>query len=242
MSLRPGLAALLVVLASRGCTVYEYEHEFWLRVDGSGSVSVTGRPALWTAFKGLGKAEDPDGTATRDAARALFEGSGLRVRRVTLTRRGGRPYLFVSADFSDVNRLAGTPAFRDLQISLGREGEKLKLWGEWRRPAAAPDIGSRDRDGLMAVRFHLPSKVYDHRNAADGVERGNIVGWRQDVAAALGGGVLPFGATLDSRSILGSTVTLFAWAIAGGLGLLAGALYLVFRKGRSASAGPRAMS
>jgi hypothetical protein len=36
---------------------------------------------------------------------------------------------------------------------------------------------------------------------------------------------------MDERSILGSTVTLFAWAIAGALALLGGALYLAFRKG-----------
>jgi hypothetical protein len=234
MSLRLGAAALLLAFSARGCLVYEYEHEFWLRVDGSGSVNVTGRPALWTAFKGLGKPDDPDATATQEAARALFERSGLRVRRVTLTRRDGRPYLFVSADFRDVNGLQGSPAFPDLKLELRREGDRLKLWGEWRRPGSAPDIGDRDRDGLMAVRFHLPAKIYDHRNAADGVERGNIVGWRQTTAEALDGGVLPLGATMDSRSILGSTVALFAWSIAGALALLCGALYLVFRKGRSA--------
>jgi len=237
MSLRLGLAALVAALLSRGCLVYEYEHEFWLRVDGSGTVYVTGRPALWAAFKGLPAADDDD--ATREAARALFERSGLRVRRVTLTHRGGRPYLFVSADFGDVNRLEGSPAFPDLQLKLSREGDRLKLWGDWRRPAAASrDAGASDRDGLMAVRFHLPSRIYDHRNAPDGVERGNIVGWRQDVAAALDGGTLSFGATMDDRSILGSTVTLFAWAIAGALGVLGGALYLAFRKGMKVGGGP----
>jgi len=231
--MRPGPAALLLLaLASRGCLVYEYEHELWLRVDGSGSVFVTGRPELWTAFKGLPTPQDADGSATREAARRLFERSGLRVRRVTITRRGGRPYLFVAADFSDVNRLSGSPAFPDLEVRLARKGDRLELAGEWRRPPAAPAAREGERDGLMAVRFHLPSKIYDHKNAADGVERGNIVGWRQDVAAALGGSALAFGATMDERSILGSTVTLFAWAIAGALALLGGALYLTFRKGK----------
>jgi len=246
MSLRRGAAALLLAFASRGCVVYEYEHELWLRADGSGSVSVTGRPALWTAFKGLGtpddkslgKPDDPAGGATPEAARALFERSGLRVRRADVTRRDGRPYLFVSADFADVNRLAGSPAFPDLELSFGREGDRLKLWGAWKRPATAPDIGARDREGLMAVRFHLPSKIYDHRNAAEAVERGNILSWRQDVDAALAGHALLFGATMDSRSILGSTVKLFAWAIAGALGLLAGAILLAVRKGKR-SAPPR---
>jgi hypothetical protein len=82
------------------------------------------------------------------------------------------------------------------------------------------------------VRFHLPSKVYEHKNAVDGVERGNIVGWRQDVAQGLAGRRLEVGALMDPRSILVSTVGLFAIAIVGGLSVLALGLYLAFRKGQ----------
>jgi hypothetical protein len=84
----------------------------------------------------------------------------------------------------------------------------------------------------MAVRFHLPSKVYGHRRAADGVERGNILGWRQDVAAALDGGRLEFGADMDERSILSSTVMLFAGAVVLAVVLLAAALWAAVRQGR----------
>ena len=225
-------AALLLAAALRGCLTYEYEHEFWLRVDGSGTVNVTGRPALWTAFKGLGRPEDPEGTATMESARALFERSGLRVKRVTLTRRRGQSYLFVSADFADVGRLSYTPAFPDLRLSLWREGGRLQLEGSWQRPLDTPEIGGRDRDGLMAVRFHLPSKVYSHRNAAEGVERGNILAWRQDTAAALDGGRLDLGAEMDERSILVSTVLLFAGAVVLAVLLLALGLWAIVRRGR----------
>jgi len=231
----PRLALGLLLLAGlRGCVVYEYEHELWLRVDGSGSINVTGRPALWAAFKGLGRPEDPEATVTREAARELFERSGLRVRRVTLTRRDGRPYLFVSAEFDDVNRLAGTPAFPDLKLTLRPAGERLMVEGRWAATPRAP-VAAEHREGLMAVRFHLPAKVFSHRNAFGGVERGNIVGWRQEVARALEGQPLELGAEMSARSILWSTVGLFAAAIVGGLGILGGALYLVFRKGRAAS-------
>jgi hypothetical protein len=224
-------AALLLAFGLRGCVAYEYEHEFWLRVDGTGTVNVTGRPSLWTAFKRLGRPDDPDGTATRETARELFERSGLRVRSVTLTRREGRPYLFVSADFADVNRLGGTPAFPDLELKLERADDRLRLAGAWRSPT--PGAGAAaDREGLMAVRFHLPSKVYAHHNAFAGVERGNIVGWRQDTAAGLDGAPLEFGAEMDRRSILHSTVGLFAAAIGLAIAILAGALYVVFRRGK----------
>jgi hypothetical protein len=227
------LAAVLLLAAGAGaCPTYEYEHEFWLRVDGSGAVNITGRPALWTAFKSLGNPRDPDATATREAVRALFERAGMKVKRVTLTRRGGRPYLFLSAEFDDVNRLGGSAAFPDLRIRLRKQRERLVLEGRWERPRDAPDIGGRDRDGLMAVRFHLPSKVYGHANAAEGVERGNILGWRQDVAQGLDGRSLDFGAEMDARSILLSTVILFGSAILLAVLLLAGTLYLVVRRGR----------
>ena len=84
----------------------------------------------------------------------------------------------------------------------------------------------------MAVRFHLPSKIYAHRNATLGVERGNILGWRQDVSAALDSNPMPFGATLDRRSILWSTVSLFAGAIFLALVFLGTVLSVVRWKGR----------
>jgi hypothetical protein len=224
-------AALLLVTALRGCLTYEYEHEIWLQVDGSGVVYVTGRPALWTAFKSLPLDEnDPD--AMKKAVRQLFEESGLDVRRVTVTKRRGHRYLFVSAAFKDVNRISYTRAFPDLRVGLRREDGRLMMDGSWQRPIEALPGGEKDREGLVAVRFHLPSKVYSHRNAADGVERGNILGWREDTAAALDGGRLDFGATMDERSILSSTVMLFAGAVVLAVVLLSVALWAVVRQGR----------
>jgi len=224
-------AALLLVTALRGCLTYEYEHEIWLQVDGSGVVHVTGRPALWTAFKSL-PLDESDPEAMKKAARKLFEESGLDVKRVTVTRRRGHRYLFVSAAFKDVNRISYTPAFPDLRVGLRREDGRLMLDGSWQRPIEALPGGEKDRDGLMAVRFHLPSKVYSHRRAADGVERGNILGWRQETAAAFDGGRLEFGATMDERSILSSTVMLFAGAVVLAVVLLSIALWAVVRQGR----------
>lgn len=225
---------LLAAAMLRGCVAYEYEHEIWIRVDGSGTVNVTGRPELWTAFKGVALPAEED--AARETARHLFEESGLRVRRVTITRRSGRPYLFVSADFDDVNRLAGTAAFPDLRLGLRPDGERLRLEGTWQPPHFPR--GSPADDGEMAVRFHLPSKVYEHKNAMDGVERGNIVGWKQEVRGALAGNALYFGALIDRRSILVSTVGLFAAAIVLALSILAGLILWVRRRGARASGGP----
>ena len=227
------LAAVLFLAAPlHGCLAYEYEHEFWLRTDGSGSVFVTGRPVLWVAFKGLGRAEDPEGTATREAARAFFEKAGVRVNRVTLTSRGGQRYLFVSADFDDVNKLSASGAFPDLDLALHREGQRLRLSGGWRPPEGSPPVPALDREGLLAVRFHLPSKVYLHDNAADGVERGNIVSWRQAVAEAKRERPIAFGAVMDDRSILFSTVILFGSAIGLAVLILISIFAVVAHRGR----------
>jgi hypothetical protein len=224
-------AALLLVATFRGCVRYEYEHEFWLRVDGSGSVRVTGRPALWTAFKGL-PLGDEDPAAVKKAARALFERSGLEVRKVVVARRRGHRYLSVTADFKDVNRISYTPAFPDLRLGIRRDAGRLELDGSWQRPLEAVPGGDDARDGLMAVRLHLPSKVYSHRRAAEGLERGNILTWRQETATALDGGRIEFGAELDERSILFSTVMLFAGAVVLAVLLLAVALWVLVRRGR----------
>jgi hypothetical protein len=229
----PRLAGLLLAAtALRACASYEYEHEVWLRVDGSGSVNVAGRPALWTAFKSLPLDPQGDPDAMKRAARELFERSGLQVKRVTLTTRRGQRYLFVAADFRDVNRISYTPAFPDLRIGLRREAGRLQLDGSWQRPLEALPGGERDRNGLMAVRFHLPSKVYRHRRAAFGVERGNILGWLQETATAVDGGRLEFGAEMDERSILSSTVMLFVGAVVLAVLLLAVGLWAVVRRGR----------
>jgi hypothetical protein len=224
------LIVLLAGLLAGGCIKYEYEHEFWLKVNGSGRVHVTGQPWLWNAFKGIGRTADPEGSISREDIQALFERSGLDVQRVTLTHREGRPYLFIAAEFDDVSKLAGTPAFPDLDLRVVPDGERLRLEGTWRRPAGL-ETARREAAGLMAVRFHLPSKVYDHKNAAEGVERGNILAWRQELSSALAGQPLDVGATMDKRSILWSTIGLFALAIGGALLTMAAALYWMFRRG-----------
>jgi hypothetical protein len=226
------LLSILVLAASlQGCVAYEFEHEFFLKTDGSGSFVVTAPPGVWNAAKNVGDPLNLDATVDETSVGALFQIpaiSNLRVRKVT---REGRPYITVAADFSDINALPGTRAFPDLEVALRREGEKLRLAGTWRlSPAGGRAQG--DDAGLMAVRFHLPSEVFEHKNAFEGVERGNILSWRQDLRRGLKGSPIEFGATMGSTSVLSATLGLFALAILTGLGVMGVALYFFARRGR----------
>jgi hypothetical protein len=116
-------------------------------------------------------------------------------------------------------------------MGLRREAGRLVLDGSWQRPLDGLDAAA-SREGMMAVRLHLPSKIYAHRHAAGGVERGNILGWRQETGRALDGGRLEFGAEMDERSILFSTVMLFVSAVVLAVVVLALALWALVRRGR----------
>lgn len=236
------LLSILVLAASlQGCVAYEFEHEFWLKTDGSGSFVITAPPWIWNAVKNVGDAGKLDATVNEETVAALFRSIPVRNARVRKVTRDGRPYITVSADFDDVNALSGTAAFADLDVALRREGERLRLAGAWRRPLAS-GAAKGDDAGLMAVRFHLPSEIYEHRNAFEGVERGNILSWRQDLRQGLTGAPLEFGATMGSTSVLSATLGLFGLAILTGLAVIGAALFVFTRRGRAAHAGSAAIS
>jgi hypothetical protein len=224
------LSILVLAASLRGCVTYEFEHEFWLNTDGSGSFVVTAPPWVWNAVKNVGEARDLDGTVNEQAVAALFDAPAFMNTRVKKVTRQGRPYLTVAADFSDINALVGTRAFPDLVVALRREGARLRLFGVWRRPPSA-GTAQGDDHGLMAVRFHLPSEVFDHRNATGGVERGNILSWRQDLRGGIAGAPIDFGATLGTRSVLSATLGLFGLALVAGLGAIATVLIFFTRRG-----------
>ena len=225
------LFVLLLAASARSCVTYEFDHEFWLNTNGSGSFIVTAPPWVWNSVKNVGDSRNIETTVTATAIADLFRNAAFSSVRVKTATRGGQPYITVAASFSDVNALIGTKAFPDLAISLRSNGERLRLFGVWRRP---PNAGTAQGDdtGRMAVRFHIPSEIFDHQNAASGVERGNILSWTQDLSAGIAGTPLDFGATLGTTSVLRATLGLFALAGAAGVGLVGFVLRFFRRKGR----------
>lgn len=226
------LLSILVLAASlRGCATYEFEHEIWIKTDGSGSFVVTAPPWVWNAIKNVGDARNLEATVNEQTVGAIFVDPAIQKPRVKQVTRGGRPYITVAADFADVNHLVGTRAFPDLVVALRREGQRLRFFGVWRRPPSS-GTAQGDDSGLMAVRFHMPSEIFDHRTATAGVERGNILSWTQGLSAGIAGVPLDFGATLGTTSVLWATLGLFALAVVSALGLIAGLYYFLARRGK----------
>jgi hypothetical protein len=222
---------LLLAASLRGCVTYEFEHEFWINTDGSGSFVVTAPPWIWNTVKNVGESQNLEASVTTQSVGALFQNpsiSSLRVRKVT---RQGRAYITVAGNFSNLNALVGTPGFPDLVVALRRDGDRLRLFGVWRRPGRSGNAQGDDR-GLMAVRFHLPSEIFEHRNASLGVERGNILSWRQDLREGLAGAPIDFGATLGTTSVLRATLGLFALAVLAAAAIVGAVLLLFARRGK----------
>ena len=74
-------AALLAAIALRGCLTYEYEHEIWLQVNGSGTVNVTGPPGA------VDRAQEP--APRRERPRRDEEGGPRAVRALGARGQAG---------------------------------------------------------------------------------------------------------------------------------------------------------
>ena len=235
---------LLLVASFRGCGIYEFEQEFWLKNDGSGSFTVTAPLWVWNTVKNVGDATNLETTVNEQTVGGLFQDAAILKPRVKRITRKGSPSITVSADFSNINALVGTRAFPDLVIALKAEGDRMRLFGVWRRPlfsrnAPGQAQGLGDAAGLMAVRFHIPSEIFEHRNASLGVERGNILSWRQDLRAGIAGTPLDFGATMGTRSVLRRTLGLFVTAIFAAAASIAAVLFFLKTRGKKRRRGQR---
>ena len=65
------------------------------------------------------------------------------------------------------------------------------------------------RDGLVAFRLRLPSRVAFHNAPSREILRGNIIVWEQGLTERLTGAPLDIEVVMDEGSILKNTLTLF---------------------------------
>jgi hypothetical protein len=191
---------------------YEYEEEMYLSLDGSATVYVNSSRAALNALRGT--AFDPRETAPvdRESFRRYFTTPATRVSRVTTSRRGGRQYVHVRLETDDVTALRAAAPFAWSSYLLTRDEETVTYkqavaGGPASRPEASAEWAG---DELVAFRVHVPSVVVDHNAGAGNLRRGNIVVYEQSLKDRLLGQPIEIEVRMQPRSILYSTLILFA--------------------------------
>ena len=230
-----GGAACSNVLARK----YEYEEDVYLRLDGSATVYVNAAVPALVALRDAPLPLDPAARLDRNDVRAFYEGPGVRVASVSLSRREGRRYVHLQLAVDDIRALSALHPFAWSAYTLApRDG--LLVFTQHMTTAAGRDAGQVGWQGdeLVAVRLHLPSRVPFHNAPSHTVERGNIITWEQPLAARAKGEPLAIEVHLEQDSILFQTLALFGSMAALALAVMAGFIWWVRRSGRTRALAP----
>ncbi len=229
------VASFLVVSGCRTVLPrqYEYDEQFDISLDGTATVYVNGSIPALVALRGIDLDTSPTARLNRPALRQFFSGNGVRVTRISTSRRLGRRFVHLRLDVDDVRKLNESRAFSWAAVSLVRQGGQY-VYTQRIGPPAGRDVGNVGWDGTenVAFRLHLPARIRFHTAPSHRVERGNILEWEQSLADRLKGVPIRMEARMDQESILYTTVTLFA--AMGGLVTVTFAMiiWMVVRKGR----------
>jgi hypothetical protein len=242
-SRRRSLARLLgAALLASGCREggfikqYEYEEDLHLSTDGSVVLYVNSSIPALVALRGADLDPDPRARFDRARIRQFFEGDGVRMTRLSGSRRSGRRFLHVRLEASDVRTLGTLRPFAWSSYEFERAGEQIR----YRQRVSAPERGDPGRpnwrgDELAAFRLHLPSRIQFHNAPTRRVERGNILTWEQTLAERMKGAPIDIEVRMDPASILYRTLTLFAAMIALALSAMALVVWRIARAGRRAA-------
>jgi hypothetical protein len=231
------LAGVLVSLAGCGprgiFRQYEYDEDIHLALDGSATIYVNASLPVLAALRGFDLDLSPSARFDRDRLAALYTSPGVRVVRVTSSRRHGRRFAHLRLEVDDVRKLTSAPAFSWTTIKLERMGELYRYRQEM-GPSANKRVGDVGWTGseMVAFRLHLPSKIAYHNAGKDNLLRGNILLWEQPLSARLAGDPLPMEARMEPTSILYRTLWLFAGSMLAAFAVLAGIIWWVAKKGK----------
>ena len=218
---------------------YEYEEDVYLRLDGSATVYVNAAVPALVALRAAPLPLDPAARLDRNDVRAFYEGPGVRVASVSLSRREGRRYVHLRVEADDIRALSALQPFAWSAYGLApRDG--LLVFTQQITAAAGRDAGQVGWHGdeLVAVRLHLPSRVPFHNAPSRTVERGNIITWEQPLAARAKGDPLAIEVHLEQDSILFQTLTLFGSMAALAVAVMGGFIWWVRRAGRTPAPAP----
>jgi hypothetical protein len=217
------IAVVLVALTpAAGCRdaiarKYEYEEDVYLRLDGSATVYVNAAVPALVALRDAPLPLDPTARLDRNVVRAFYQGSGVSVASVSLSRREGRRYVHLRLEVDDIRRLSELAPFAWSRYQFVDRGG-LWVFTQEVTAAAGKDVGDVGWQGdeLVAVRLHLPSVIQFHNAPSRTTERGNILSYEQPLTERVKGAPLGIEVHMEQDSILFQTLALF-----GGMALLA---------------------
>jgi hypothetical protein len=241
-ALRTAVGLLICALAVSACGVRspftpqpEYEEEIYLALDGTATVNVNASIASLVALRGVRLPTDPRARVDRADVRRLFEGPGVSVTSVSLSRRHMRRFAHVALDVADVRKLSQLAPFAWSRYRLDVREDAVDFQQTIGAPAGrAVTNVAWDGSEIVSFRIHIPSEILYHN--AKGVQRGNILEWDQPLAARLEGDELDLQVNMEPRSILYSTLLLFGGTIVAAAATFAIVIWLIARKGRATEA------
>ena len=213
---------------------YEYEEDVYLRLDGSATIYVNAAVPALVALRDAPLPLDPAARLDRNDVRAYYEGPGVRVASVSLSRREGRRYVHLRVEADDIRTLSAVQPFAWSAYGLAPKDGAL-VFTQRMTAAAGRDAGNVGWQGdeLVAVRLHLPSRVPFHNAPSRTVERGNIITWEQPLSARAQGAPVAIEVHLEQESILFQTLALFGSMATLALAVMALFIWWVRRAGRT---------
>ena len=217
---------------------YEYEEELRLDVNGSARMDLSSSVAALVALRGF----DLDPAAAdvdRARVRSMFEGPGVAVSSVRVSRRDGRQFVHVRLDVNDIRQLSRVAPFSWSRYLFNRRGEVLE-YKQQVGPAAAKAIGDVGWNGneLVAFRMHIPSVIVYHNAPSKEVKRGNILEWEQPLVERLKGVPVDVEVNMEPDSILYTTLLLFGSTVVLAAVSFGVVIWRVVRHGREEVAHP----
>ena len=245
---RAGLVAALLVagcLAAAGCRggglfrQYEYDEDIYLSLDGSATIYVNGSLPALAALRGATTSTSrPSARFDRDRITALYASPGVRVVRVTSSRRHGRRFAHVRLEVDDIRRLAMAPAVLVGVGPVRPDGRVVPL------PRGARRVGEqqggrrrleRKRAGRLPPAPAEQDRVPQRGQGQPAARQHPALGADADRAPC--GRPLEMEARMEPTSILYRTLWLFVGSMLAAFSVLAAIIWWVVKraKGRMAA-------
>jgi len=235
---------MLAAVGAAGCgqgllRQFEYDEDVYLALDGTATIYVNGSLAAFAALRGADFDLDRAARFDKERIAAFFEGPGIRVVRVTSSRRHGRSFAHVRLEVADIRKLPQARAFSWAVIRFDRT-DNLYRFREDLGASANRDVGQVGWKGTEVVgfRLHLPSKIAYHNAGPDNLLRGNILAWEQTLSERLAGQPLEMEARMEPTTILYHTLWLFLGSMGAAFAGLALIVWWVAKRGKDRLASP----